>query len=504
MIGRSHVVGIATVLVLCAVVPLPPGRQVSPVAAAVSTGRAWLALGDSYSAGTGIDGPLDSGGPGRDCRRADGKAGHPRAWAVNAYEKVKQNYGLSRIDFVPCNGAITDDAFKPGPGIAQSMEAQYLNVPGVPTGSRKWDVVSFTFGGNNLGFSDVLRGCVDAFENWLEADRNPGCDIDQAALEKRVDQLTDTPHGTTGADLVGSVNIPTLLDDVTGLVNPNGQAIMVGYPRLVRDPFLFGGPLLCEGLNRDGYTMLNSVVDHLNKRLSTAIDAANDRHSGKKVTFDFVNAADEIDGHELCSKEPWVTGITLQSSIAKGIDFATSFHPNQKNHNAIAEAVAAKVDLPRPALDAQAPAPATNRYSPHFVERYGFSTELPSDFIQQDPSDNRDGLTFTSADGRSEVRIYGSNNLESKTPQAIRDDFASYARADGGVVTFQTIDTKGVTVTGTIAAGEQQIFYYRIFVGPGSINVAYWRYPTAQKDAYDEPVAHSVRSFRIGDLTQSH
>jgi hypothetical protein len=412
------------VLVWCVVVALTPGWQVSPVAAASSTGRAWLALGDSYSAGTGIDGPLDSGGPGRDCRRADGKAGHPKAWAVSAYEKVKQKYGLSRIDFVPCSGAITDDAFKSGPGVSQSMEAQYLNVPGVPTGRRKWDIVSFTFGGNNLGFSEVLRGCVDAFENWLEADRNPGCDVDQAALEKRVDQLTDTPHGTTGADLVGNVNIPTLLDEVTSLVNPNGEVIMVGYPRLVRDPFLFGGPLLCEGLNRDGYTMLNSVVDHLNKRLSTAIDAANERHSDKQISFTFVNAADVIDGHELCSKEPWLTGITLQPSIAKGIDFTTAFHPNQKNHDAIAEAVAAKVDL---SMDVQTPSavpPAALLVDTPFTNDLFLAPNFP-DKIGIDNHDYLTGLTWDySAPDMATAR--GTLSLDDCNPDCASGQRLSY------------------------------------------------------------------------------
>jgi hypothetical protein len=197
--------------------------------------------------------------------------------------------------------------------------------------------VSFTFGGNNARFADVLAGCLDTEMLWGRPFK-PGCDQDETTLDKRVDQLTRVP-GVTGADLAGSVDVPMLLDQVAEHVKPWGQVIMVGYPRIFSGRRFFGRDR-CAGIVKEDYQMLDRLDDNLNK----AVDQANNRHTGKKPTFTFVDIRDRFDDHGLCaSKDVWLNG-----TITSGKDYISWYHPNQQGHDAIALEVIKQLSLPEP------------------------------------------------------------------------------------------------------------------------------------------------------------
>ena len=60
-------------------------------------------------------------------------------------------------------------------------------------------------------------------------------------------------------------------------------------------------------------------------------------------------------------------------------------------------------------------AAAQEHWATYTNPRFGTTTDYPSDLftVQDPPAENGDGQTFRTADGRAELSIYGTNNLES-------------------------------------------------------------------------------------------
>jgi len=213
--------GLVFLLVAALTVTNAPGAEASP------NSRAWLALGDSFSSGEGIPGtqPPEEGAP--DCARATGEGTDATAWSAGAYREVKNEMGLSGLHFVACTGAINDDVEE------QITEASRMEIPF----RDSWDVVSFSFGGNNFGFAPIIMGCLDIKEPWqwgLLAP-SPGCDTNQDEIKRRIDVLAGrVPFTQRG--LEGKLTWPSLYDRVAKVVDPGGDVLVVGYPNLLEDP----------------------------------------------------------------------------------------------------------------------------------------------------------------------------------------------------------------------------------------------------------------------------
>ncbi|MBL8931286.1 MAG: SGNH/GDSL hydrolase family protein [Kineosporiaceae bacterium] len=311
-------------------------------------GRTWLALGDSYSSGEGIPGTTrERDAQGRDCRRATGEleAGTPsdaRAWAVVAYEELGSGAGFAAQDFVACTGAITDD------WSGQLEEAT------ADSGRSSWDVVSLSFGGNNIGFADVISGCLDLSLSWDFFDLTPGCDIDSDRLTRRIDMLAgDEPISD---DLVGRLTLPELYDQVARSVVPGGQVVVAGYPQVIEDPGRWPSWVrqhfgVCRGIYADDAAMLRTAGEHLNRAIEQAVADADRRWANRGVTFTFADMAGRVyeaaedggDRHALCTEQEWLNGVTL--SVTSG-DWRPerSFHPTQAGHTAMGRHVATLID----------------------------------------------------------------------------------------------------------------------------------------------------------------
>jgi hypothetical protein len=309
----------------------PPGPQ-----------RAWLALGDSYASGEGIPG-TDEGpnAQGRECSRANGRDTDAKAWAVSAYEDLKERFGFDRIAFVACTGAITDQIE------AQIAEAASLSNAGT------WDVVTLGIGGNNIRFADVLFGCLDIPNHWDEFDLTPGCDASPARLMTRIDMLTGKKKPLVKGEYDGGVTLPQVLDRVAEVVHPGGDVVVTGYPQLVEEAnrwdrwrqTVIGN---CEGIRSYDVGGLRGVTGYLNQQIAIAVHQADARHRAKGVRFHWVDIAndpyeysdDPGARHALCSRMPWLNGQTL--SLRSGdLRFERSFHPMQVGHTNTGRVVAA-------------------------------------------------------------------------------------------------------------------------------------------------------------------
>ncbi len=308
----------------------------------------WLAMGDSYSSGEGIPGtnPGNAALQGKDnCVRANGDGTDAKAWAVVAAETLGSSspgYTFERPFFVACTGAIVDDATTQ----LAEMRSQVTDAS-----LQKWNIVSFSFGGNSIGFADVIKGCLDLNSVWGAFDLTPGCDISIEELRRRIDMLA----GKTALDpdaYVGNVTLPTMYDAVAEAVAPGGHVLVLGYPQLVeevakwdswRRKFLSN----CEGVRSYDVGMLRSAAGYLNEQIALAVQAADSRWESRGVRFHFVDIATNVyetssdpgSRHALCSAEPWLNGQTV--GVMSG-DWRTerSFHPYQRGHTATGEYLA--------------------------------------------------------------------------------------------------------------------------------------------------------------------
>jgi len=323
-----------------------------PVARAAEADRAWLALGDSYSSGEGIAGtvPPDRDGPrgdpnsqGRECERATGDGTGATAWAVGAYRAVKDELGLSELAFVACTGATIDQAQ------GQIDEAE------TATGRDRWDVVSFSFGGNNIRFAEVLKGCLDLNSVWGAFDLTPGCDVNESQLRSRVDMLTGAA-GPVAGEYEGTTTLAGLFDTVAAHVEPGGDVVVAGYPHLVEEVAWWDGWRRnvignCEGVESYDVGMLRSVTGYLNEQIARAVTAADQAHQGDGVRFHFVDISrdpyeyseNSRDRHALCSRDPWLNGQTTGMTSGDWWQTHRSFHPLQAGHTNTGRIVADQI-----------------------------------------------------------------------------------------------------------------------------------------------------------------
>jgi lysophospholipase L1-like esterase len=157
------------------------GLAAAPASAdpVVQAGK-YVALGDSYSSGTGAGSYGDSGS----CKRS-----------ANAYSQLWANANApSSFVFVACSGAVTTDVIN--------------NQVGSLTADTS--LVTISIGGNDAGFADVMTDC------------NLGSD---SACVARNQEAQDYAHN----------QLPARLDAVYGEISsraPSAQVVVLGYPHI--------------------------------------------------------------------------------------------------------------------------------------------------------------------------------------------------------------------------------------------------------------------------------
>ncbi len=187
--------------------------------AAVADGENYVALGDSYSAGTGsTDNYLDS------CDRST--AAYPYLYS--------QAHAVASFSFQACTGATASDI--------ENSQLSALN-----SGTS---LVSVTDGGNDVGFSTVMTDCV------LYSD-------------------STCLNAVHTAETQAQGRLPGILDTLYGDIRtqaPNAHVVVLGYPRFY-DLAQSSG---CVGLDTTKRTALDQAADLLDGVISDAVS----RHSG--------------------------------------------------------------------------------------------------------------------------------------------------------------------------------------------------------------------------------
>ncbi|MPZ66518.1 MAG: lipase [Pseudonocardiaceae bacterium] len=182
------------------------GALVSGAPAAAETTVDYVALGDSYSSGTGTRNYDPASG---DCLRSP--AAYPELW-VNSHD-------VATFVFDACSGATT----------AELLASQLSNL------SVETDLVTVSIGGNDAGFSEVLGECQVG-----------GPQRCAAAIESAKEFIAE--------------DLPARLDDVYAAIQQranNARLVVMGYPQLFEL-----GPCF-NSIDATHRERLNGVADQL-------------------------------------------------------------------------------------------------------------------------------------------------------------------------------------------------------------------------------------------------
>jgi lysophospholipase L1-like esterase len=207
----------------------------------------YVALGDSYSSGTGTRTYYDS-----NCQRS-----------VYAYPYLVHNaHPAWTFVQASCSGAKTGDVIN-----TQSASL---------TSGTNW--VTYTIGGNDAGFSSVITECA---QPWWSSD----CD---GAIDNAQAYITNTLPGRL--DLVNN-KIKSL--------SPTAKVIVLDYPHLFQGEDCNAGTWFSPAEE----TRLNQTADMLRSKLQAAATRAGANFIAKDVIPPFV-------GHAICDSTEWLNGLS--------------------------------------------------------------------------------------------------------------------------------------------------------------------------------------------------
>jgi lysophospholipase L1-like esterase len=277
-------------------------------------GHTYVALGDSFSAGEGIE-PFLNGSFDAVCRRS--QKGYPRLVKLPG-----ENQPISSdpedgplMRFVACSGAVISnfDANPQHAGIELQVRALGPDV----------DLVTVTLGGNDAGFSEIIGHCVTQLDC-----QNDGFARLSSGRELRLAEWVDVRLRLLQNELV------ELYRSVLDETDRNARVIVLTYPRLMKQGFRLR--LGCkEGLalgpkERD---FLSDIIVNFGTRIETAAGQAG---------IASINVIDRFRGHEICSggindNDEWIVG--HETAWRDKLTGQGSFHPNEKGAQAYAQLI---------------------------------------------------------------------------------------------------------------------------------------------------------------------
>jgi lysophospholipase L1-like esterase len=219
----------------------------SLVFAAPAAAERYVALGDSYSSGTGTRTYFDS-----TCQKS-----------VYAYPYLlSQQRANTQLVFAACSGAKT--------GNVLSSQVQNL--------TSGTGIVTISIGGNDAGFSSVISECA---QPWWSSNCN-------AAIDGAQNYIRNTLPG----------QLTSVYNEIK-LRSPSAKVVVLGYPRIFMGVDCNAGTFF----SGDEMTRLNQTADLLRDVTRTQVSAAG-------PNFVFQDAIPPFVGHAVCSSTEWINGLS--------------------------------------------------------------------------------------------------------------------------------------------------------------------------------------------------
>jgi lysophospholipase L1-like esterase len=254
----------------------------------------YVALGDSYSAGSGVL-PIDLSAP-LECARSTANYPHDLAAQIGA-----------QLTDVTCGGAETGDfAGSQYPGVAPQLDAL----------SDSTNLVTMTIGGNdNNTFVDAILACASA-----------------GVLTLGYGHPCESLYGSSFDNSIDSTTYPALVAalDAVKAKAPNARVAILGYPWIVPAEAVSGCYAKMPLASGD-IPYLRELEGHLNAAIERAAEATG-------VTYVDMSAASN--GHDAC--EP--VGTRWVEPLLFGTNYVP-VHPNALGEAEMADQVASTLGL---------------------------------------------------------------------------------------------------------------------------------------------------------------
>ncbi|WP_082518440.1 MULTISPECIES: SGNH/GDSL hydrolase family protein [unclassified Rhodococcus (in: high G+C Gram-positive bacteria)] len=242
-------------------------------ATAAPTPQVYVALGDSFAAGSGIAPQTPSGICGRS--------------GVNYPSLLARDLQIPVVRDVTCGSAESANLAGPQRGPGGIAEPQYDAL------STDTTLVTVGIGGNDIQLVQLAARCIAL---PLSA---PCATVPDDTYPSRIDAFAAT--------------YDTVLDEVARRA-PAARVLMVGYPTGIRP----GGCPDRQPVRPTDATYLQARIDQLND----VMEAAADRHGAT-----YVDLAESSRDHDVCAEDSWMVGI-----VPTSLDAFVPLHPTAAGH----------------------------------------------------------------------------------------------------------------------------------------------------------------------------
>lgn len=256
-----------------------------------ATQGTYVALGDSYSSGLGAEATAADHNPLARCQRTS------KAY----YHQVAKAYRFKSTAFWACSGA--------------TVRTLQTGKSGEPSQLTRIDantsLVTISVGGNDVGFSKILAGCVIKLP-WSESCSEQGGDV-----AGRMAELRRT--------------LPDLYRKIAARA-PKARVIVMGYPRIFSEADGAGG----DNISVADQQWLNARGRELNDLIRQTVAEADQHLAATRGagSVEFADVYHSFAGHEVGSADPYINGLAV--SVSQLAAEPRSFHPTVKGHEALA------------------------------------------------------------------------------------------------------------------------------------------------------------------------
>lgn len=132
-------------------------------------------------------------------------------------------------------------------------------------------------------------------------------------------------------------------------------------------------------------------------------------------------------------------------------------------------------------------------YKRYVNARFEYAVDYPEGLLlPQGEADNSDGQKFIAQDKSAEMIVYGSYNIDEKTPKELYNAAISEAQSEG-VITYKVMKNNFFVISGK---HNGKIFYHKTLIKGDIIKILIIEYNESLKAQFDPITASLSNSFK--------
>jgi hypothetical protein len=273
--------------------------------------------------------------------------------------------------FTACTGHLVEDFYHRRDPARLSLFEWGLE-QGLP---QRVDVITISFGGNDIGFPDLIRDCITPLPDGWSRDEIvgawSGCDFEELEVQRRMDALirpeTTGCGGIRRSEAAGSIPglyfcdlwigpgdrsgtyVDFLVQVASKHLTPRGRLYLAGYPALLAptDEWSKWEYAMCAGILRGDAEKLGRLAKHFDATLKAAVSQANQRFGEDRVVYMSRYDLFRNGSHEQCGTgAEWINGLSFTRGLGVTFRPEGSFHPNADGHHNTAQHLTNIIQFP--------------------------------------------------------------------------------------------------------------------------------------------------------------